>query len=204
MSLKKISYRYLIATFAIVFLNACTSTLIVDGDFPKPLITALPYSIGVHYPDSLKNFEYREASKDRHKWIIISGDAQQELFQTVLPGMFENVVTMKSLPPYESPPDLDMIISPNITAFEYTLPSESKVDVYDVWLKYNIQVFSNQGSLIADYNMTSYGKTPAGGFFNTKEAALNAAIITALRDAGANLIVDFTKIPEIRAWLEQH
>lgn len=204
MSLKKIIYRSLITTLSAVALVSCTSTLVVDGDFPKPLIASLPYNIGVHYSESLKNYEYHESSKDRRKWIIIAGDAQQELFQTVLPGMFENVVIMETLPPYESPPDVDMIISPTLTAFEYTLPSETKVDVYDIWLKYNIQVFSNQGSLIADYNMTSYGKTPAGGFFNTKEAALNAAIVTALRDAGANLIVDFTKIPEIRAWLEQH
>ncbi len=204
MSQKKILYQSLIAILSLIFLNACTSTLVVDGDFPSPLISKLPYSVGVHYPENFKNYTYKEASKDRQKWIIIAGDAQTELFQTVLPGMFESVSQFDTLPPYEIPPDVDMIISPTLTAFEYTLPTETSIKVYDIWLKYNIQVFSNQGSLIADYNMTAYGKTPVGGILSTNEAALNLAIVAALRDAGANLILDFAKVPEIRAWLEQH
>jgi hypothetical protein len=186
-------------------LGGCTHTLIVDGRFPSPLVTRMPYTLGVHYPEEFRAYRYVEESDDRAKWIIDMGEAQTELFATVLPGMFTEVQELKAIPGAGGTAtggDVDLVIRPTIEQFQYTLPSETKVKIYEIWLKYNVQVFDPQGQLIADWILTAYGKTPTG-FMQSDEAALNQAVVVALRDAGANLSLNFARVPEVRAWLAQ-
>lgn len=187
-------------------LSGCTHTLIVEGKFPPPLVNEIPLVVGLHLPSEFKSYRYVEASADRAKWIIDMGEAQTSMFQTVLPGMFGQVRELSSLP-FEAAdsskmPDVDFVITPRIEEFQYTLPSETKIKVYEIWLKYNVQVFDKQGMLIADWILTAYGKTPSG-FMQSDEAALNQAVVVALRDAGANLAMNFANVPEVRAWLAQ-
>jgi hypothetical protein len=49
--------------------------------------------------------------------------------------------------------------------------------------------------------MTSYGKTPTA-FLQSAEAAVNLAAVVALRDAGANFALNFTRGPEVKLWME--
>lgn len=185
------------------WLGGCTHTLIVDGRFPSPLVTEIPYRLGVYYPEEFRAYRYVEESDDRAKWIIDMGEAQTDMFATVLPGMFSEVRELKDVPgTEEGAADVDLVISPTMEEFQYTLPNETKVKVYEIWLKYNVQVFDPQGQLIADWILTAYGKTPTG-FMQSNEAALNQAVVVALRDAGANLSLNFARVPEVRAWLAQ-
>lgn len=190
-----------IALASAALLSACTHTLIVDGRFPSPLVTDMPYTLGVHYPEEFTAYRYEEQSEDRAKWIIDMGEAQTDMFRMVLPGMFNEVKELDALPSGSQQSDaVDIVIKPSMEELQYTLPSETKIKVYEIWLKYNVQVFDPQGSLIADWILTAYGKTPSG-FMQSDEAALNQAIVVALRDAGANLSLNFAKVPEVRAWL---
>lgn len=184
-------------------LAGCTNTLIVQGEFPQPLVAEMPLTAGVYYPDEFRQYRYEEDSKDRSRWIIDTGNAQTSLFSTVLPGMFENVVEVDSLPPWDQlPANVDLVVAPRVEEFQYTLPRETNVKVFEIWIKYDVQVFNPQGDLIADWIVTAYGKTPTG-FMRSNTAALNEAVLVALRDAGANLALNFARVPEVRAWLEQ-
>lgn len=192
-----------LALTGLLFLTGCTHTLIVDGRFPSPLVPELPYTLGVHYPEEFTAYRYVEQSEDRAKWIIDMGEAQTDLFNAVLPGMFRDVRQLTQLPGQQlATPEVDIVIKPTVEELQYTLPSETKVKVYEIWLKYNVQVFDPRGGLIADWILTAYGKTPSG-FMQSDEAALNQAVVVALRDAGANLSLNFAKVPEVRAWLAQ-
>lgn len=187
-------------------LSGCTHTLIVEGEFPSPLVPQIPATVGLHLPEEFKDYRYVESSADRAKWIIDMGEAQADMFQTVLPGMFIQVQELNALPFADqgtsAPVAVDFIITPRMEEFQYTLPSETKIKVYEIWLKYNVQVYDGGGSLIADWILTAYGKTPTG-FMQSDEAAMNQAIVVALRDAGANLALNFANVPEVRAWLAQ-
>lgn len=190
----------------VALLSGCTHTLIVEGKFPAPLVNEIPLVAGLHLPMEFKNYRYIEASADRAKWIIDMGEAQSSMFQTVLPGMFAQVQELNTLAMDTTNGGntavVDFVISPRIEEFQYTLPSETKIKVYEIWLKYNVQVFDNRGELIADWILTAYGKTPTG-FMQSDETALNQAVVVALRDAGANLALNFTNVPEMKAWLAQ-
>lgn len=186
---------------SLLFLSGCSSTLIVEGKFPEPLVDTVPINVGIYYPPAFSDWQYEESSEERPKWIILMGQAQQEMFTNVLPGIFDSVTILTSLPEAGTPAPVDIVMQPMTEEFQYTMPSETQVDVYEVWLKYNIQVFHPNGDILADWILTAYGKTPQG-FIQSYESGLNQAIVVALRDAGANLALNFKRVPEIRDWLE--
>ena len=49
--------------------------------------------------------------------------------------------------------------------------------------------------------MTAYGKTPTA-FLQSDEAAVNLAAVMALRDAGANFVINFTRVPDVLQWMQ--
>ena len=49
------------------------------------------------------------------------------------------------------------------------------------------------------------GSSPAPrltAFMQSDEAAVNLAAVMALRDAGANFTVNFTRVPDVQQWLQ--
>ncbi len=180
----------------------CTNSLQVQGDLPSPLITAIPQSLGVLYDDEFKNYVYTEKSKDRGKWIIDNGNAQVQLFQKVMPKLFSHVEEIDTLPSAQAPAATDLVIHPKVTEFQYSVPRETKFKIFEVWIKYNLTVYDAEGDLVADWIATAYGKTPTA-FMQSNEDAMNAAVIVALRDLGANLSLGALRVPEIKAWLER-
>ena len=184
-------------------LGGCSNSLVVKGDFPAPVVDRLPLVMGVHYDDRLRNYTYVENNKDREDWTIQNGGAQVQLFETILPQMFDKVVPVGAVEPAGGNHPADLVFSPLIEQFQYSLPRETRVNVYEVWIKYNMRVFNAQGDLVADWIMTAYGKTPSA-FIKSKEEALNEAMVVALRDAGASFSLGFKRVPEIRAWLDRH
>jgi len=200
--MKLTDYATLLRLAAItILLNACTNSLVVEGKFPSPLTDTLPLTLGIYYDDDFRDYVYEEKSKGRSKWIIESGQAQIDLFTAVLPRIFNQVIPIDALPP-QNPTTADLILSPAIDEFQYAIPSETKVKVFEVWIKFNLRVYDKSGQLVADWILPAYGKTPSA-FLKSKEEAMNEAVVVALRDLGASLSLGFADVPEIKAWLEQ-
>ena len=82
------------------------------------------------------------------------------------------------------------------------MPFETRLNVFEVWVKYNLQVFNSEGEPVADWLMSAYGKTQTR-FLKSEEEALDQATTAALRDAGVRLAIGFKRVPEIRDWIEQ-
>lgn len=191
----------LLCCMALLLLFSCTSSVEVKGQFPTPVINQLPLSLAVVYQPEFQNFTYIEQSEKRSSWEIALGKAQVSLFDVVLTAMFERVSKAQVVGVGNS--DVDLFFQPSIESFQYNVPSETKGKMFEVWLKYHFKVFDGQGQMIADWILTAYGKTPSA-FLKSEEAALNEAMVIALRDAGAGLSLRFQRIPEISQWLKQH
>lgn len=191
-----------------LILSGCSKALIVSGVFPKPLVHPMPLSASAFYSDDLRQHSYIEASKDRRKWTIQTGQAQYDFFETLLPALFESWQTIQQDPRGADGPafhisdDIDLVIRPELKDFQYSLPTESRSKVFEVWMKYNMQVFKNDGELLADWYISAYGKTPSA-FMQSDTDAMNAAVVVALRDLGANLSINFKQVPELKSWLER-
>ena len=182
-------------------LSSCgVSNVVIDGSFPTPNINKLPVAIAVYYDDALKDFAYLEYSETgREEYNIESGKSHVQLFNVVLPAMFDRVVFVDSM---EEVPTLgvDAIFAPAIEEFQLALPAKTKLDVFEVWIKYNMRLLTPEGDYIADWVLTSYGKTPTQSF-RSVEAAINDAAVVALRDLASSFALSFDQVPEVRDWL---
>lgn len=191
------------ALLATLLVLGCENSLVVQGSFPSPMVEKIPHTIGVHYEPAFSAYQYVEEAKDRSKWTINTGQAQTSMLNTILPQMFEQVVKLGALPDSENPSKTDLVFSPRVEEFQYAMPRETKVNVFEIWVKYNMRVYTGDGQLLADWLMTAYGKTPTA-FMKSREDAINEAVVIALRDLGASLSLRFQHVPEIKAWLEDH
>ena len=97
---------------------------------------------------------------------------------------------------------VDAVLIPHVDELQYAIPTHTNVKVYEIWMRYRYELVTTSGEPIADWTMTSYGKTPTA-FLQSDEAAVNLAAVVALRDAGANFIVNFTRVPAVREWLTE-
>jgi len=156
------------------------------------------------YPEELRNFSFTEIDDytGDDQYIINSGASQVELFNTVLPALFENVVLLDSL---DSPQagNIDAVFVPAIEEFQLGLPSKTKLKVYEIWVKYNMRLENPNGDYIADWVMTAYGKSPTESFQSVDDGVQGAAVV-ALRDLAASFTLGFTGIPEVNEWLKEN
>lgn len=184
---------------AALFTAACSHTVRVDGEYPAPVGPQHPLTVGVYLSEGFSNFTYQEDSEDRDNWNIDTGRAQKNLFEKVLGSMFTEAIPLSQYP-QDLPDDVELVIVPEVRELQFTMPRETGVNIFEVWIKYDMHAYDQQGSSVADWVITAYGKTPTA-FLRSREAALAQAINVALRDAGATLYTGFAQIPELKAVL---
>ncbi|MBT71227.1 MAG: hypothetical protein CMQ15_04180 [Gammaproteobacteria bacterium] len=187
--------------FVLVVLAGCgVSNVVIDGSFPTPNISKIPVSVAVLYDDALREFAYMEYSETgQEEFNIESGLSHVQLFNAILPAMFDRVIVVESIDDAQSQ-GVDAVFAPAIEEFQLALPAKTKLDVYEVWIKYNMRLLTAEGDYIADWVLTSYGKTPTQTFLST-EAAINEAAVVALRDLASSFSLSFAQVPEVRDWL---
>ena len=115
--------------------------------------------------------------------------------------MFDRVVNINSLEDALSQ-NVDAVFAPAIEEFQLALPAKTKLELYDVWIKYNMRLLNSEGDYIADWVLTSYGKTPTETF-RSVENGINEAAIVALRDLASSFSLSFAQVPEVRDWLNK-
>ena len=183
------------------FLISCgVSNLVIQGSFPTPNINKIPLSVAVYYDDALRAFSYMEYSETGREEINIeSGESHIRLFNAVLPAMFEEVIEVAG---FDDPnvQGVDAVFAPVIEEFQLALPEKTKLEVYEVWIKYNMRILNPSGVSLADWVVTSYGKTPTETFLSVEDG-INDAAIVALRDLASSFSLNFTRVPEVQDWL---
>ncbi len=187
----------------ILLLTACSAaTINIEGTFPAPLVQKLPLTVGVYYDEDFINHSFIEINDNTgdDQYIINSGASQIELFNTMLPAVFEQVVQLDSLESATGMSEIDAVFVPAIEEFQVGLPQKTRLNVYEIWVKYNMRLAQSNGDYIADWVMTAYGKSPEETF-QSVDAGVNDAANVALRDLAASFTLGFSSIPEINEWL---
>ena len=191
----------LLLTCMLGLLVACgVSNVTISGSYPTPNVEKLPVKIAVYYDEALTEYSYVEYTETgNEEFDIRSGQSHMDLFDAILPAMFEQVVRVDSMEEAQSS-EVDAVFAPAIEEFQLALPYKTKLDVYEVWIKYNMRLMSTDGEYIADWVATSYGKTPTETF-RSSEAAINEAAFIALRDLASTFTLNFRDVPEVSDWL---
>lgn len=195
--------RVLAGVLILLCLTSCAArTVNVEGSYPRPNIPAIPLVLGVYYGEGLSDFVYTELSdRGEEEYLVASGDTHEVLFNTVLPAMFQRVVVLDSLEEAAAQ-GVDAVFVPRINEFQLGMPQKTRLDSYEVWVRYNMRLTGADGSYIADWVMTAYGKATASSF-STAERGINDAAVAALRDLASNFSLGFTGVPDVRDWLQR-
>ena len=182
-------------------LSGCgVSNVVIEGSFPTPNINKIPVAVAVYFDDALREFSYIEYSETgQEEFNIESGQSHMELFNAVLPAMFDRVIVVDNLEDARAE-GVDAVFAPAIEEFQLALPAKTKLDVYEVWIKYNMRLLTAEGDYIADWILTSYGKTPTETFRSVADG-INEAAVVALRDLASSFSLSFGQVPEVRDWL---
>ena len=183
----------------IFLLSGCGANVVLDKTYPKPLVQEIPLSIGVYYSEEFKAFSQVEEDKDKGKFVINIGAAQVTLFDTLLAGSFSNISQLESFPTKEKGSSFSGVLVPEVVNLQFSIPKHTQAKIFEIWISYNMQLFTPEGALIMEWPLAAYGKTPLK-FLNTYHTSFTQATHVALRDAGAQFILSLDK-PNLREWL---
>ena len=195
--------RFILPATVVLLVSCSAATIDITGTFPAPLVRKLPLTVGVYYDDAFTNYSFIEINDNTgdDQYIINSGASQVALFDTMLPAVFEEVVHLDSIDNAGDYSNLDAVFVPAIEEFQVGLPQKTRLNVYEIWVKYNMRLAKANGDYIADWVMTAYGKSPEETF-QSVDAGVNDAANVALRDLAASFTLGFSNIPEVNEWLK--
>ena len=128
------------------------------------------------------------------------GTAQVELLTKAFQGLFQQVDVLSAREEMQA--GTELVIVPSVLEVQVSVPSESYLNVYEVWIKYNLDLETAEGVPIDSWFLPAYGKTP-DSMMLSRSKAIQEATVVALRDAGAKLLLDFYRIPAVYGWLQQ-
>lgn len=127
------------------------------------------------------------------------GVAQTAMMENVLEKRFRSLIVVTEVP---DEINTDILIKATVAGVQIGTPAETHLAVFEVWIKYNLEISDNSNALIAKWFMPAYGKTPSA-FMTSDVKAIDSAAQFALRDAGVRLITDLHRIPEFHYWIKQ-
>jgi hypothetical protein len=129
-------------------------------------------------------------AEDSQSDTTVDSEATPNLPQTAIPNASAASATDMAL---------DVILEPSLEELEFSTPLISGTDQFTIWLRYNIKIIAPDGELLRDWRITGYGQQDEGAMGLGDEEAMRRAAITALRDAAANIAVNFSSLPELQS-----
>lgn len=186
-----------VAAVAALLQSGCSGSVAVEEEFPAPLVERLPLRVAIHYPAALAEFVHREDPESERDWTVQLGPANVRMFDSVFGALFAETRRVADVAGAAGAmPGLDAVVAPAVDAFEFSLPSQSATDQFAVWIRYNLEVYGPDGSLIVKWPVTAYGQSGTGGL--SDEESMTRATVLALRDAAATISTGFARQPRVR------
>ena len=194
-SCKNIS-KISLALIVLVILGGCSSSasVQVDRTFPKVLGEPKSVTASIVFLEDFSTF----VAQPNENTVIDIGTAQVGVLQDAFAGLCNDVEFGPSRDQITNTKGL--VITPSVREVQVSTPSDNYLNVFEVWIKYNLEIQSVDGDPIDSWFMPAYGKTP-DTFMYSKPKAIEEAAVIALRDAGAKLMLDFYRIPAIYGWM---
>ena len=181
-------------------LAACSSSVLVEADFPDPLVEVLPVRIGVILDEALTGYEHYEEIPQQATYSIHIGDANAVMLDQLFGAMFAETQPVDDVP--LGPADrvgLDGVLRPELEKYEFEVPIGEKDEFVEVWMQYRLRLYETDGELIVEWPVSGYGKAELGN----REEALNRATVVAMREVGATISTKFNEQPQVGYWLQE-
>jgi hypothetical protein len=185
---------------ALLALAACGGASVsVPPNLPVPVVNRIPLTMGIYLADDLRSYIHHEAL-ETGDWRIEFGPVQDLMFNNLLQGMFDGVRPIQE--PTAPGGEADGVLVPSIQEVQFSTPEQTRSDYFEVWVRYRFELYDRDGQVVGDWPLTAYGKANAGNYgMNSREPALQAAALAAMRDAMAFFTVQFRTIPVVQTWM---
>lgn len=188
------SRHLLFMVLPLLALSACSRTHVVQVELPDPLISPIQATAHLLLSDEFRQYQYVQSEEDRPELTMVLGQAHTSLFERIFTAMFSNLT--------DSSQDAQLVIVPEVNAFQFSLPKETGTNFYEVWVRYRLQVMDQSGQPVADWLLSGYGRVSSERF-QMQGTAMNEATAAALRDLGTQLAIGFAVQPDIVAWMQR-
>ena len=185
---------------ATMLLGGCAGgSVAVPTSFPVPLVEKVQLPVGIYLDEALTLYTHTEEVEGHGEWNIELGSAQRSMFGNLLEGLFIGHRMVERAD--GGNPDVAGVLVPSIEELQFTLPSQTRTEYHEVWIRYRFQMLDNQGNALGDWMLTAYGKSHQQNHGGAS-ASLRAAALDACRDAMADFSLRFRSFPGIAAWLQ--
>jgi len=186
------------ALILLLVISGCSSStsIQINSQFPKVLAEPKPIGAAILFNDNFINY----SAQPTKNISIDIGAAQQQLFTNVFTGLFSHTQFIAPSEPVAQ--QVSLVITPSVHEVQISTPSDNYLNVFEVWIKYNLVIKTADGEALTNWFIAAYGKTPDSSA-KSKSAAIENATITAIRDAGAKLMLDFYRIPAVYDWVSK-
>ena len=184
---------------SLALLAGCAGTTRLELDstrFPVPLMSVSAVNLGVHLDTEISQFVHTETIDKKGTWEVVLGPVQQTLFANLSQGVFQSYEFVDDT----KAPHLDGVLRPIIQEVQFSLPSQTRSNYYEVWIRYNFELYDKQGGLLGQWSLPAYGKANKNNF-GSKSVGLQEAAMAACRDAMAFFSINFAKEPVVHKWL---
>ncbi|MDP6374577.1 MAG: hypothetical protein QF921_17610 [Pseudomonadales bacterium] len=170
----------------------------VPAEFPVPLTTKLPVTMGLVLDETLTSYQHIEELESGGDWSIDLGSAQVPMFINLAEGMFQTYRVIEDRePPFTG---VSAVLHPKIGDLQFTTPQQTRSGYFEVWIRYEFELFDKQGTSLGNWDMTAYGKAHEQN--SGTSAALQRAALNACRDAMAFFTLRFESTPVVKTWLD--
>ena len=178
-----------------LLLGGCAGQVIVSQEFPEPIAVPLPQRVGVYYNPEFLQYSYVD---DESNLKFELGSKQHNLFSKVFDAMFLQAIPVSSVDATASGVNVDLVVEPTLQEYAFLSPIETATDFYAVSLKYQLRIYSPDGTIIGYWPMVAFGKSRTR--LVKKNEALGDATTMALRDVAAAMVSQFRNIVEKEEW----
>ena len=180
----------------VLFISGCSSSsqVQIDSQFPTVVSKPKPIKAAIVFSEEFKSY----IANPKSKTSIDLGSAQTNLLSNAFAGLFKQIEFVSAATDVSF--DNALVITPSVQEVQVSTPSDTYLNVYEVWIKYSLDIKTADGDQVDSWFMPAYGKTP-DSFMLSKTNAIEEAAVIALRDAGAKLLLDFYRIPSVYNWV---
>jgi hypothetical protein len=194
--IKITTFSLLSLLLALIFISGCSTSAQVQINSPFPTVVSKPKLVkaAIVFSEEFKTY----IASPNSKTTIDLGNAQTELLSNAFAGLFNEIEFVSAAADVTF--DNALVITPSVQEVQVSTPSDTYLNVYEVWIKYSLDIQTANGDQVDSWFMPAYGKTP-DSFMLSKTNAIEEAAVIALRDAGAKLLLDFYRIPSVYNWL---
>ncbi len=165
-----------------------------DLTIPAPKVEKFPLDVALRIPEEFRHFVHEENILGRETWSIDLGGSNAAFFTQLFGYLFDSVTVIG---PEDDARDFqfDALIEPSIDGFEFSVPNQSKTEVFAVWIRYRLRIFDREGNNASNWTVSAYGKSQKEGISGSP--ALQRAALLAMRDAAALIIMQLDKATQI-------